>query len=99
MSEPQINPSTPEPQPRPAASIPTTPPVPSGPPAAPPTAAAARSSLLSVALTFSFLFNCGAVVVLAIVCLGVVTLRGRLDPDALANAPLPENVNSGNSNA
>jgi protease-4 len=91
MSEPAVTPPAPEPQPRPASP---------SPPAAPANVApATRFSLLSVALTFSFLFNCGALVVLAIVCFGVLTLRGPLDPEALANAPLNETVTSGNATA
>jgi protease-4 len=90
MSEPAVTPPAPEPQSRPA--TPT-------PPNVATTVPATRFSLLSVALTFSFLFNCGALVVLAIVCFGVLALRGPLDPDALANAPLNETVYSGNATA
>ncbi len=84
MSEPAV--PAPIPQPRPAN------------PAPPPTTTSTpRTSLLSVALTFSFLFNCGALVVLAIVCLGVVTLRGPLDTEGLATIPLNETVYAGSA--
>ncbi len=87
MSEPHVTPPSPTPQPR----------LLNSPPAS--AAPAARSSLLGIALTFSFLFNCGAVVVLAIVCLGLMAFRGPLDPDALEHAPLNETVHSGNASA
>jgi protease-4 len=91
MSEPHVSPPAPESQPRPAAPPAPPPPV-SVKPAAP-----ARFSFLGVALTFSFLFNCLAVVVLAIVCFGVIAFKGAFDTDSLANAPLNETVVSGNS--
>jgi protease-4 len=98
MSEPHVTPPAPEPQARAhAAPSPVSPaPAAQAPPAAAP---AARFSLLSVGLTFSFLFNCLAVLVLAIVCVGLLTLRGSLDADAYANAPLNETFHSGKADA
>ncbi len=95
MSESPVNPPAPQPQPRPAA--PVTPPAPVY--VTPPAPPAPRSSLLSVALTFSFLLNCGALIVLAIVCFGLLTLRGPLDLEGRANAPLTETVYAGKSGA
>ena len=91
MSEPHVSPPTPEPQPRIAA-----PPAPAAPRPAPPAAPPGRPSFLGVALTFSFLFNCLAVIVLVVVCLGVA-LRGPLSPDALGKAPLDETFHSGSA--
>jgi protease-4 len=98
MSEPHVFPPVPDPQPRPASPPPVAPPA-VGRQAPPPPAAARGRSFLGIALTFSVLFNCLAVVVLCVVCLGVVALRSPFDADALANTPLNETFLSGNTNA
>jgi protease IV len=99
MSEPQFSPSSAASPSQPAAPMPPPTPIVAKPPSASVAAGAARFSLLNVALTFSFLFNCLAVLVLAIVCFGVLTLKGSLDPDSLANSPLNETVHSGSATA
>ena len=96
MSEPQVTPPAPEPQARP---VHPTPPPPPHVVHAPPPPHAARSSLVNLFLTFSVLFNCAALVILAIVCVGLLTVRSPFDLSSGANAPLNETVYSGKSSA
>jgi protease IV len=93
MTEPTPSSPSPESQPRPhAAQPPAAPAVPTGP-------AAERRRLLSIALTFSFLCNCAALVVLAIVCVGVIGLRNSLDASNNTGIRLNETFYSGKTDA